>query len=150
MRRWCVLAKSTDFLKPSSSKPRGRFIIAIYIGIIGFLYSLIGFALLDALIIVDPVDEDSVALLTIYTPLFLIIGVGALMCCLFLIFMADWARIGSMAVAAVSTILLFPIGIIPGVLTVWYLYREDTMNAYDKEYRNWMNNLNLKIATKEE
>ncbi|MFX0207073.1 MAG: hypothetical protein ACFFDT_13880 [Candidatus Hodarchaeota archaeon] len=117
------------------SRPTGIFFVALYEGIIGFIYSFIGFSILYPVITENALDNETVAFITVYAPLFLLVGISAFSCGLFLVFLKEWARIGSMVITTVSIFLLYPIGIIPGILGFWYLYREKTEDAFAKDYR---------------
>ncbi len=132
-----VTSQTAGVEKLSFSRPSGRFPIAVYEGIIGIIYTYVGFSIVHSFFENNPTEEDIVAYSIVYAPIFLLIGLSALSCGLFLILMKEWARVGSMVVTSVSTILLFPLGIVPAILSIWYLYREETIMAFDKNYHKF-------------
>ncbi len=131
------MTKTSQSQKHPPSKPRGILYIAIYEGLIGIIYIMTGFIFVSGLLVEiedNPTNEDVISFFTIYGPLFLLYGIIALLCALFLLMTKEWARKGSMAVTACSAIFLFPFGIIPAYLSVRYLNKDEIADAYDKDY----------------
>ncbi len=127
------LSKTQKF---SFINPSGRFFIALYQFLFGAYYFYHGFNWVRYLIVFSPTNEDAQSFLIIYGFLFLLYGVSALLCGFYLLLMREWARIGSIVVIALAIILLFPLGVLPGIIGSWYLNKETVVDAFDKELRN--------------